>query len=161
MPDRLLVVEHERDAGLSLMRRHLPGAEVVRPYLGEPLPSTLKGVCRSRRPGRVHGRVGGRRGGLATAHPSIVGGCRPGRSTTLGICLGAQLLALACGGTAERESAGLEIGTTTARPGADGDEVLAALVDGLGPRWPARNAYRTLATRTWNGFAAKLRSRRV
>lgn len=112
MRERLIVIEHEADAGLGYFGGWLEAAgvavEVVRPYKGEPVP----------------GRAGGGLlvlGGSAAAWDDEGYGWLPATrdllarsvddgAPVLGVCLGAQLMTMACGGTVERGAAGLEIG---------------------------------------------------
>ncbi|GII60070.1 aminotransferase [Sphaerisporangium krabiense] len=119
MTYRVLIIEHETDAGLGFFGEWLTGAgvtpEVVRPFLGEELPDgTLP-----------HGLIV--LGGSASAWDDEAYPWLPGirdlirRSVeasvpTLGICLGAQLMTLALGGRVERGAAGLEIGLRRIAP---------------------------------------------
>jgi GMP synthase (glutamine-hydrolysing) len=137
---RVLVVEHEVDAGLSWLGDHLGAAvQVVRPYLGEPLPE----------PGEQPGHVGLIvLGGSMAAWDEEVAPWLPATRRlladavrrlvpTLGICLGGQLLAAACGGTVERGAPGLEVGLTpvTVLPAAADDPFFAPIAAHAGQRW--------------------------
>jgi GMP synthase (glutamine-hydrolysing) len=125
---RLLVVEHEADAGLGRMEAPLAGVarlDIRRPYLGDAVPTDAAG---SGFDGVVV--LGGEMGALddSTAPwlPAIrqmMAGSVRVRLPVLGICLGAQLLAAACGGRVERGTAGLEVGLVRIEP------TLAALDD--------------------------------
>ncbi|MEZ5382384.1 MAG: type 1 glutamine amidotransferase [Microthrixaceae bacterium] len=108
---RLVVIEHETDAGLGRMAPHLVGHRVttVRPTTGEDMPS-LRGID-----GVII--LGGSMGAYEErAHPwmsdekawaaAAVGADVP----VLGICLGSQLLADALGGRAYRSERTLEAG---------------------------------------------------
>jgi GMP synthase (glutamine-hydrolysing) len=128
---RVLVVEHEDGAGPGYFAGWLAGAgvecEVVRPYAGEAVPESAPG-------GLIV------LGGEASAwdddgYPwlpatrellrrSVHGGV-----PTLGICLGAQLMTMACGGTVERGGSGLEVGARPVIPTARtaGDPLLGHL----------------------------------
>ncbi|MFD0659668.1 type 1 glutamine amidotransferase [Thermocatellispora tengchongensis] len=109
------MVEHEADAGLGYFERWLGVAtEVVRPYLGEPVPDEAPG-------GLIV------LGGEASAwddegYPWLAATRRLLRRAvesgvpTLGVCLGAQLMTLACGGEVNRGEHGLEVGAVPVRP---------------------------------------------
>lgn len=132
---RVLVVQHEPSTGPGFFGTWLPEAgvelEVCHPYLGDPLPSlsSYDGLL----------VLGGAMG------PSDDGACPwlPGtrellalavaqRLPTFGICLGAELLVLACGGSVRRGVQGPELGVLPIRlePGAADDPVFAAVADG-------------------------------
>ena len=126
---RLLVVEHEADAGLGRLApvlRQAARLDVHRPYLGDRLPDGLSGHqglivlggAMSAWDDEVAPWLPATRGLLAGA----VGAGLP----TLGICLGAQLLAVATGGRVERGDRGLEVGLVpvTALPAATDDALL-------------------------------------
>ena len=111
------------DAGLDLT--------VVRPHTGDPLPPSLDGYaallvlggCQHAYPG-----PGGEPG--AAWFPDLEGLLRKAvrhQVPTLGVCLGAQLLAVATGGTVERSAAGPEIGPALVarRDAADRDPLFA------------------------------------
>jgi GMP synthase-like glutamine amidotransferase len=120
----ITVIEHEAGAGLGYFAGWLAGTgyEVVRPYLGQAVPDRAGALIVL--------------GGEASAwdddgHPWLpatrellrrsVGEGVP----TLGVCLGGQLMTLACGGTVERGGDGLEIGLRQVRPlPAAGDDPL-------------------------------------
>ena len=135
---RLLVVQHQVDGGLGRLRPHLDAAhpdldvDLRRPDLGDPLPADLDGLDGlvvlggsmaawedERAPWLPHTRAL-----MARAVDESV--------PLLGICLGAQLLALATGGRVERGAAGIEAGLSDIRPTADatGDALMAALPEG-------------------------------
>jgi GMP synthase-like glutamine amidotransferase len=132
---RLLVVQHQVDGGLGRLRGHLDAArpeldvDLRRPDLGDPLPDDLAGVDGllvlggsaaawedERAPWLPHTRAL-----MARAVDEAV--------PQLGICLGAQLLALATGGRVERGAAGIEAGLSVLglTPDAAGDPLMAAL----------------------------------
>lgn len=106
---RITVIEHEAEAGLGYLAEWLGvPCDVVRPYLGQEVPERADG-------GLIV------LGGAAAAWEDERSPWQPATrdllrrsveegTPTLGICLGAQLLTMACGGTVERGSAGLEVG---------------------------------------------------
>lgn len=114
----MIVIEHEAEAPLGFFAGWLEDAgaacEIVRPYKGDAVPD----------------RAGGGLlvlGGAASAWDDEGYGWLPAtrslmaRAVTdgvpvLGICLGAQLMTIACGGTVERGDAGLEIGACVVEP---------------------------------------------
>jgi GMP synthase (glutamine-hydrolysing) len=119
----LLVVEHETDAGLDLMAAQLgSGVELVRPYLGDRVPEIwdYAGLV------VLGGAMGAWDDEVAPWLPAtrrLLADAVRQELPTLGICLGGQLLAAACGGTVERGADGLELGLVpvTALPAADTD----------------------------------------
>lgn len=119
----MLVIEHEASAGLSLMADALgPAARVVRPYLGERLPDSLpEWPDRSDLAGLIvlGGSMGAWDDDIAPWLPatrSLIRDAVRTRLPTLGICLGGQLLAAACGGTVERGADGLQFGLVPVTP---------------------------------------------
>ncbi|MEU8040661.1 type 1 glutamine amidotransferase [Streptosporangium sp. NPDC049078] len=130
---RITVIEHEADAGLGFLAGWLSEAgavcEVVRPYLGEAVPERITG-------GLIV--LGGEaaawedeRCPWLPATRDLIRVCVERGVPTLGICLGAQLMALACGGAVGRGEHGLEVGVTEVvpLPAAGTDRLFA----GLGP----------------------------
>ncbi|WP_084965641.1 type 1 glutamine amidotransferase [Thermoactinospora rubra] len=125
---RITVIEHEAEAGLGYFADWLDvPCDVVRPYLGDSVPSRA-----------ADGLIV--LGGEASAwdddgYPwlpatrSLLRACVADGTPTLGICLGAQLMTLACGGAVERGAAGLEAGAcaVTALPAASADPLLSGL----------------------------------
>lgn len=122
------VIEHEADAGLDLFAGWLADQElrIIRPYLGEPVPET---------PGTALIVLGGAMNAYAdTAAPWLVGvrsllaAAVTREVPTLGICLGAQLLAAATGGAVQVNApAGLEAGVVDVTwNGAAADDPLCA-----------------------------------
>lgn len=133
MPGPVLIIEHEPNVGLSLMAAPLgPQVRVIRPYRGERLPESAADL--SRYAGLIV--LGGSMGagddhvaGWLPATRRLLADAVRTQLPTLGICLGAQLLAAACGGTVERGDAGLEVGVTevSALPAAATDPFFAAI----------------------------------
>jgi GMP synthase-like glutamine amidotransferase len=114
---RLLVVEHEADAGLGRLAPFLGPVDVRRPYVGDRLPVDV-------RDGRYRGLIV--LGGAMGAHDDDIAPWLPATRALLadavevalptwGICLGAQLLAVATGGVVERGPT-LEVGLCPAQP---------------------------------------------
>jgi GMP synthase (glutamine-hydrolysing) len=141
MRPRLLVVQHEDDAPLG--RLSFPGTEVdvLRPDRGDRLPVALRGPAgASGHDGLVvlGGDMAAWEDDRAPWLPGtrvLLARCVDDGVPVLGVCLGAQLLALATGGRVGRGAAGPELGLSTvhATPAAAGD----ALLGGLGERWLA------------------------
>jgi GMP synthase-like glutamine amidotransferase len=142
---RVLVVGHEDHAGLGrlepVLRAGLKGGsdgslDLRRPDLGDPLPRTLAGY---------HGLVvlGGSMGAadddiaawLPLTRRLLAEGVER-QLPTVGICLGAQLLAAATGGRVERGAAGLEVGLVEIEllPAAADDVLLGPVLTAAGPR---------------------------
>lgn len=122
---RITVIEHEADAGLGYLAGWLGVAcDVVRPYLGEAVPARaadgliVLGGEASAWDDEGYPWLPATRALLRT---SVEAG-----TPTLGICLGAQLMTLACGGTVERGSNGLEVGARTVTSLGVADPVLPA-----------------------------------
>jgi len=111
--DRVLVVEHEEGAGPEMFGHWLNDSriaiEVCRPYAGDPLPGRLD-----------HGGLmvlGGSMGACDDGEAPWLAGVREmlaeatsSRRAVLGICLGGQMLAVACGGRVAPSRAGGELG---------------------------------------------------
>lgn len=127
-----MVVEHEPGCPPDRLTDWLPEAgcelEIRRPYSGDPLPA----------PADIDGLVvlGGQMGAYDDDVAPWLPGVRQllrdavrGGVPVLGICLGAQLLAVACGGRVERGGAGTEAGVVDViwRPEAAEDALVAGL----------------------------------
>ncbi|MEZ0075798.1 type 1 glutamine amidotransferase [Planotetraspora sp. GP83] len=131
MREHVIVIEHEAEAGLGFFRGWLEGAgvgcEVVRPYKGDAVPESagsgllVLGGEASAWDDEGYGWLPATRALLARSVEDGV--------PALGICLGAQLMTIACGGTVERGAAGLEIGACAVEPlpEAAGDLLFSAL----------------------------------
>lgn len=113
---RVLVVQHEDAAPLGRMAG-LPGVEVdvARPDRGEALPATTDGLGGLLvLGGSVAAWEDDRAPWLPATRALLVDAVRRG-TPTLGVCLGAQLLALACGGQVRRGPDGPELGVVDVR----------------------------------------------
>jgi GMP synthase (glutamine-hydrolysing) len=130
---RITVIEHEASAGLGFFAGWLAeagaGCEIVRPYLGEAVPERAED-------GLIV--LGGKAAAWEDAQYPWLPATRDlirhsveGGVPTLGVCLGAQLMTLACGGAVERGEHGLEVGArqVVPLPAAEADP----LFGGLGP----------------------------
>lgn len=134
----VLVIEHEASTGASLMDGAFGSAvQVVRPYLGQPLPeaSQLAGLV------VLGGSMGAWDDEIAPWLPatrSLIRDTVRDQLPMFGICLGGQLLAAACGGTAERGADGLELGLVAVQPlpGVQADPFFGAVQRALGPASP-------------------------
>jgi GMP synthase (glutamine-hydrolysing) len=131
MRERVTVIEHEAEAGLGFFAGWLRdagvGCVVVRPYKGDPVPETAErglvvlGGEASAWDDEGYDWLPATRALLARSVEDGV--------PTLGICLGAQLMTIACGGTVERGDAGLEVGLcdVVPLPEAAADSLFSAL----------------------------------
>lgn len=118
VPVRVLVVEHERGTGIDRLSV-LPGVrvEVFRPAEGEPVPDDLPregwdGVI------VLGGQMAAWEDDVAPWLPQVRALLRRAVEEAvpvLGVCLGAQLLALATGGAVERGPVGPEVGVLHVR----------------------------------------------
>ncbi|MGN9779946.1 type 1 glutamine amidotransferase [Nonomuraea sp. ZG12] len=125
---RITVVEHEAAAGLGNLGRWLGlPCDVVRPYLGEEIPErardgliVLGGEAAAWEDERFPWQPATR----DLLRRSVDDG-----TPTLAVCLGAQLMTMACGGTVERGGAGLEVGACEvfALPAAASDPLLSGV----------------------------------
>ncbi|MFI7135365.1 type 1 glutamine amidotransferase [Nonomuraea sp. NPDC050153] len=125
---RITVVQHEDGAGLGYLAEWLGlPCDVVRPYLGEEIPA---------RPADGLIVLGGaaaawedERSPWQPATRDLLRRAVDEGTPTLAICLGAQLLTMACGGTVERGANGLEVGAreVVALPVAADDRLLAGV----------------------------------
>jgi GMP synthase (glutamine-hydrolysing) len=132
---RLLVVEHEatctadrfggwlRDEGVDL--------DVRAAHRGDPLPSSLDDHDGLLVLGGAMGAGDDDQAPWLPATRALLARSVGRDEPVLGICLGAQLLAVACGGTVERGVSGIEPGVVDVgwRPEARGDALVGALCD--------------------------------
>ncbi|HEX2804605.1 MAG TPA: type 1 glutamine amidotransferase [Kineosporiaceae bacterium] len=139
---RVLVVQNEPDGGLGRMDpilREVADLDVRRPDEGDRLPPDLSGYD-----GLVvlGGAMGATDDDVAPWLPAtrrLMAAGVEDDLPTLGVCLGAQLLAAATGGRVELGIQGLEVGVVPVafvRPASD-DALLGPVVDQLGERPPA------------------------
>ncbi|HEY5224513.1 MAG TPA: type 1 glutamine amidotransferase [Microbacteriaceae bacterium] len=139
---RVLVIEHETDAGIGLVGErmraagielHTIGPEAVGPGTGRDIPPTAVGfdgvVVLGGRPGPTDDETAP---WLPTVRALMVQ-CLRDQVPLLGICLGAQLLAVAAGGSVDRIPSGPEIGLgeLTVTDAATDDPLLHDLPAGL------------------------------
>lgn len=130
------VIEHEADAGLDLLRGPLAGLDlrVVRAYDGDALPD----IADVRRLVVLGGEINAYDDERAPYLPqlrALLASAIEQQVPTLGICLGAQLLAVAAGGQVHVAApAGVEFGIVAVRfrPAAEQDPVLGPVVAALG-----------------------------
>lgn len=118
MTARALLVQHTATEGPGWLGEWLPGAglelEVVRPYAGEPMPSALDADALV----VMGGPMGANDDDAAPWLPQTRRLLREAVAAAvpvLGVCLGGQLLAAACGGRVQRGPAGPEIGVQELR----------------------------------------------
>ena len=138
---RVLVIEHETGAGLGRLTpaddvgTGTPaGAEITiwRPYLGQPAPIAPEALDGFDALVVLGGSMGAHDDHVAEWLPitrQVLAAAVERQMPTLGICLGAQLLAAATGGTVERGAPGLAVGLIEIRPtaAAADDPVIGAL----------------------------------
>lgn len=145
---RVLVVVHEDQAGLGRLEpvlRERLGADAIderRPDRGDPLPPDTAGHDGMMVLGGSMAAWEDEDAGWLPATRALMLDAIARGVPTLGICLGAQMLALAAGGTVERGPAGLEVGVVPVEllPEASDDPLLApvaAAFDGAAevPQW--------------------------
>jgi GMP synthase-like glutamine amidotransferase len=128
---RLLVVHHEDDAGLGRLHDVLTDvvdADERHPENGDPLPAPgeLAGYAGLVVLGGVMGATDDDAAPWLPATRRLLAAGVESALPTLGICLGAQLLAVATGGRVERGEAGLEVGVVPVEllPAAEDDALL-------------------------------------
>jgi GMP synthase (glutamine-hydrolysing) len=110
---RALVVQHTAAEGLGWFADWLPDAGVavhqIHPYLGNPVPKAVDGDALIVLGGPMGANDDADAGWLPAVRDLLRTAVDDG-VPTLGICLGAQLLAVACGGEVERGRHGPELG---------------------------------------------------
>jgi len=114
---RVLVVQHLAGEGLGYFADWLPAAGLdvhpIHPYLGHRVPAVVEGDALIVLGGPMSAYDDSRAPWLPAVRDLLTSAVEDG-VPTLGICLGAQLLALACGGRVESPAAaGPEIGVAT------------------------------------------------
>lgn len=138
-PARVLVVQHEDDAGLGrfgpLLRANRVEVDVVRPDRGDAQPSTAARYAGVIVLGGEMAAWEDERAPWLPATRELIRACVADGVPYLGVCLGAQLLGLACGGRVDRGPAGLEAGLVdlTFTPAAAADELVGAVAAAVGP----------------------------
>lgn len=132
MTARALLVQHTATEGPGWLGEWLPAAgvelDIVRPYAGEPLPATVDAAALI----VMGGPMGANDDDVAPWLPGVRDLLRwavAAAVPVLGVCLGGQLLAAACGGRVRRGSAGPEfgVGEVRLRPAAATDPLLSEL----------------------------------
>ncbi|TMR08628.1 type 1 glutamine amidotransferase [Nonomuraea turkmeniaca] len=125
---RITVIEHEAEAGLGYLGGWLGVAcDVVRPYLGEDVPArAADGLIVL---GGAAAAWEDERSPWQPATRDLLRRAVDEATPTLAICLGAQLLTMACGGAVERGAAGLEVGAceVVALPSVASDRLLSGV----------------------------------
>ncbi len=146
---RVLVIEHHRECGLGRLTP-LPGCEVVlvRAGEGEELPADLDGWDGLLVLGGPTAAWEDDVAPWLPATRALLADAVERRVPTLGVCLGAQLLAMATGGTVERGPDGPELGVlgVLLAPEAGSDEFTAALAASLGAGIPAPQGHHDAVT---------------
>jgi GMP synthase (glutamine-hydrolysing) len=110
---RVLVIEHEHDAGPEMLGRWLTACgvsiDICRPYLGDVLPASVDNGALMVLGGSMGACDDLEAPWLAQVRSLLAEATERGRAV-LGICLGAQMLAAACGGRVEKSRNGGELG---------------------------------------------------
>src|SRR5436853_6984182 len=113
---RALIVQHTPSEGLGRLQQRLPHAGVhvhpIHPYLGHRVPPSVEGDALIVLGGPM-GAMDDDRAAWLPAVRSLLATAVDDGVPTLGICLGAQMLAAASGGTVERGALGPELGLGT------------------------------------------------
>src|SRR3954465_9498775 len=110
---RALVVQHTAQEGLGNLLQWLPAAGLdvhpIHPYLGHRVPPSVEGDALIVLGGPM-GAYDDERATWLPAGRALLATAVDDGVPTLGICLGAQLLAVAAGGSVQRGEAGPELG---------------------------------------------------
>jgi GMP synthase (glutamine-hydrolysing) len=154
---RVVVIEHEPGCPLDRFGGWLPGVsvEVVRPHAGDSVPAYVRdGLI------VLGGQMSAYDDGVAPWLPAVrnlLAWSAAHGIPTLGICLGAQLLAVACGGRVDVGAApGRESGVIDVRwrPAAASDPLAAGLADPFpGPSMHADAVVELPPDSTWLGLS--------
>jgi GMP synthase (glutamine-hydrolysing) len=138
VPPRVLVVQHQADAGLGRLGPHLEASaqlDVRRPDRGDELPSDPRGFGGILVLGGSPAAWEDERAPWLPRTRALMAEAVAAATPLLGVCLGAQLLAHATGGRVERGHAGIEAGLAVISPTehAAGDPFMAGLPAGPFP----------------------------
>jgi GMP synthase-like glutamine amidotransferase len=134
----VLVVQHQADDSLGRLEpalREVADVDVRRPDLGDELPADLAGYAGLIVLGGVMGAMDDDVAPWLPATRRLLAAGVDDRVPTVGICLGAQLLAVVAGGRVERGTAGLEVGVVAValHPAAADDALFGPLAAWPGP----------------------------
>ncbi len=156
----VLVVEHGADAPVGRLAPLGAPADLRRPHAGDPLPADLAGYSALLVLG---GQMAAWEDDVAPWLPAtraLLTRAVDEGVPTLGICLGAQLLALAAGGRVERGRSGPEAGLlpVLAAPGADDDPLVGPLSARHPGGWLAPQAHGDAVTELPDGAVLLARS---
>jgi GMP synthase-like glutamine amidotransferase len=130
---RVLVVQHEASTGPGRVGEWLTDAglelDVCHPYAGDPVPASAAEADALLVLGGAMGPDEDVRFPWLPATRDLLAAAVSEGVPTFGICLGAELLAVACGGEVRRGVAGPELGVLPVEPGPEAgtDEVFAEL----------------------------------
>jgi GMP synthase (glutamine-hydrolysing) len=133
----LLVIVHEDDAGPGRLEPWLPlPVDLRKPHRGDELPPDLSAHTGLLVLGGAMGAGDDEVAPWLPATRTLLAEAVAAEVPAVGICLGAQLLAVATGGQVERGSAGLEVGLVETRllPAAGDDALLGPIGAALGQR---------------------------
>lgn len=135
---KILVIEHEADAGLRLLGERFDElgieTEVVGPEAGVPVPETLDGYAGLIVLGGTMGPTDDLEAPWLPATRKLLVDAVDSELPTLGICLGSQLLATALGGNVRKIPTGPEVGVYSIDLNESGRED--PLLGGLGAELP-------------------------